>query len=92
VAGTGRGHATVCPSAREWARAEDGDGVREVHNNTLEGVWTGWRNCLRPFRGVSKWDVDEEVGMFAWGDASQEITGDFIRALCGLWPTTILGP
>jgi hypothetical protein len=30
--------------------------------------------------------------MFAWGYAIKEVTGDFIRALCGLWPTTILGP
>jgi hypothetical protein len=37
LAGTGREHATVCHSAREWARDEDGDGVREVHNNTLKG-------------------------------------------------------
>jgi hypothetical protein len=31
----GRGHATVChtPGKREWARDDDGDGVREVHNN-----------------------------------------------------------
>ncbi len=92
VAETGREHATVCHSAREWARDDDGDGVREVHNNTCEGLWTGLRNFLRPFRGVSKWYLDEYVGMFAWGYAIQEITGDFIRALCGLWPTTILGP
>jgi transposase len=92
VAGTGRGHATVCHSAREWARDDDGDGVREVHNNTLEGLWTGPRNFLRPFRGVSKWYLDEYVGMFAWGYAIKEVTSGFIRALCGLWPTTILGP
>jgi transposase len=33
----------------------DGDGVREVHCNTMEGTWTGLRNFLWPFRGVSKW-------------------------------------
>jgi hypothetical protein len=26
----GRGHATVCPAAGEWARDEDGDGIRET--------------------------------------------------------------
>ena len=40
LAGMGRCHATVC-HAMEWARDDDGDGIREVHNNTLEGLWTG---------------------------------------------------
>jgi hypothetical protein len=57
----GREHRTVChnPAAPEWARDDDGDGVREVHTNTIEGFWTGLRNFLRMFRGVSKW--------FLWG-------------------------
>ena len=46
-----RRHATVCHSAKEWARDDDGDGVREVHTNTTEGLWTTVRNFLRPFRG-----------------------------------------
>jgi transposase len=29
--------------------------VREIHCNTQEGLWTGLRNFLRLFRGVSKW-------------------------------------
>ena len=31
-----RCHVTVChaPGKREWARDDDGDGIREVHNNT----------------------------------------------------------
>ena len=37
----GLGHATVCHAEREWARDDDGDGIREVHDNTLEGLWTG---------------------------------------------------
>jgi transposase-like protein len=41
-------------SAKEWARDDDGDGIREVHTNTAEGMWTGLRNFLRPFRGVHK--------------------------------------
>ena len=47
---------TVChkPNERVWARDDDGDGIREVHNNTIEGLWTGLRNFLRPFRGLSK--------------------------------------
>jgi transposase len=35
---TGRGHATVCHSRHEWARDNDGDGVREVHCNTMEDL------------------------------------------------------
>ena len=94
VAGTGRTHATVChtPGQREWARDDDGDGVREVHNNTCEGRWTGLRNFLRPFRGVSKWYLDEYVGIFQWIATVKAITADFIRALFGLGLTTDLGP
>jgi transposase len=90
---TGRGHASVChtPGQREWARDDDGDGVREVHNNTLEGTWTGLRNFLRPFRGVSKWFLDEYVGIFQWAHNLKAVTSDFLRALVGLWPTTCLG-
>jgi transposase-like protein len=91
---TGRGHATGChtPGQREWARDDDGDGVREVHVNTLEGIWTGLRNFLRPFRGVRKWFLDEYVGIFNRVYVVKAVTPDFIRALCGLWPTTNLGP
>jgi transposase len=56
LAKSGRLHVTVChtPGKREWARDDDGDGIREVHTNTSEGFWTGLRNFLRPFRGVNK--------------------------------------
>ena len=42
----------------EWARDDDGDGVREVHSNSIEGFWLGLRNYLRTFRGVSKGWLD----------------------------------
>ena len=54
------------PTQREWARDEDGDGVREVHTNTIEGFWTGLRNFLRPFRGVSKHYLAHYVAVYAW--------------------------
>jgi ISXO2 transposase-like protein len=41
-----RPRSAVCHAAGEWARDDDGDGVREVHCNTLEGLWTGLRNFL----------------------------------------------
>lgn len=45
---------TVCHGKNEWARDDDGDGVREVHVNSNEGGWTGLRNFLRYYRGVHK--------------------------------------
>ena len=30
----------VSHGTTEWARDDNGDGVREVHINTIEGVWT----------------------------------------------------
>ena len=52
----GRVHTSVChtPGKRIWAKDLDGDGVNEVHSNTMEGIWTGLRNFLRPFRGVNR--------------------------------------
>ncbi len=51
-----RKHVTVAHGLKEWARDDDddGDGIREVHVNTIEGTWTSVRNFMRPFRGVHK--------------------------------------
>jgi transposase len=49
-----RRHATVEHGIHEYARDDDGDGIREVHCNTAEGMWTDVRNFLRPFKGVHK--------------------------------------
>ena len=89
-----RGRATVChaPGRREWARDDDGDGVREVHNNTLEGFWTGLRNFLRPFRGVNKCLLCQYVAMFEWSYNIKEVTMEFLRALLGIKPLPNLGP
>jgi transposase len=80
----GRGHVTVCHAAGEWARDDDGDGIREVHINTSEGIWTGLRNFLRPFRGVNKVYLHQYVGIFEWGLNIKRVTGEFIRALVGI--------
>ena len=87
-----RGRATVChvPGRREWARDDDGDGVREVHNNTLEGFWTGLRNFLRPFRGVNKCLLCQYVAMFEWSYNIKEVTMEFLRALWESSPFPIL--
>ena len=81
-----RGHATVChaPGKREWARDDDGDGIREVHNNTLEGLWTGLRNFLRPFRGVHKKYLDPYAAIFEWAHNLKTATVGFLRALLGV--------
>ncbi len=91
--GHGRPHATVCHSRTrvggpEYARDDDGDGVREVHCNTLEGIWTGLRNFLRPFRGVSKWYLGQYVAVFEWTHNLKATTADFLRAMLGLKPST----
>ena len=82
----GRGHATVThdPDRREWARDDDGDGIREVHDNTLEGIWTGLRNYLRTFRGVSKWSLACYVAMYEWAYNLEEATDYYLRILLGV--------
>jgi transposase len=90
----GRGRVSVChtPGKREWARDDDGDGVREVHNNTMEGLWTGVRNFLRPFRGVNKWYLKQYVAMCEWACNVREATSDFLQALLGIKVVTNFGP
>lgn len=81
IAETGREHATVCHSQGEWARDDDGDGIREVHCNTMEGIWTGLRNFLRPFRGVHKKYLAFYVAMFEWAHNLKRVIANFLRAL-----------
>jgi transposase len=78
---TGRTRQTVCHSQREWARDDDGDGIREVHINTMEGIWTGLRNFLRPFRGVSKKFLDGYLAVFEWAHNLKRVTADFLLAM-----------
>lgn len=35
-------HKTVCHGAGKYARDDDGDGLCEVHVNTMEGFWSGY--------------------------------------------------
>jgi transposase-like protein len=79
-----RPRSAVCHAAGEWARDDDGDGVREVHCNTLEGLWTGLRNFLRPFRGVHKKYLHQYVAMFEWSHNVKRVTATFIRAMLGV--------
>jgi hypothetical protein len=71
-----------------WAIDADGDGVREVHCDTMEGIWTGLRNFLGPFRGVSKWCESQYVAMFEWGHNIKEVSDEFLRLMLGVGPHT----
>ena len=79
-------HLTVChtPGNREWARDDDGDGIREVHNNTIEGFWTGLRNFLRPFRGVNKVYLQQYIAVHEWAHNLKQVTLEYLRILCGI--------
>jgi transposase len=81
IAETGRGHVTVCHSHHEYARDEDGDGFCKVHCNTMEGIWTGLRNFLRPFRGVHKKCLAAYVAMFEWAHSLNRVVAGFMRTL-----------
>lgn len=80
---TGRSHASVHHrrEPHEWARDDDSDGVREVHCNTLEGLWTGVRNFLRPFRGVNKDTLEQYLNVFELGYRFKSVTTELLRAM-----------
>ena len=79
--GIARLHRTVCHSKREYARDDDDDGFCEVHCNTMEGVWVGLRNHLRPFRGVHKKYLAQYVIMFEWAHNLKRVNGALLRAM-----------
>ena len=60
----------------------------EAHCNTMEGIWTGVRIFLAPFRGVSKWYQAQYAAVFEWVYNTKRITGEFVRALLGLLVVT----
>jgi hypothetical protein len=51
-----------------------GDGIREVHSNSIEGIWTGLRNFLRLFRGVNKEYLSQYTAVFEVGHDRKEVT------------------
>ena len=60
----GYDHESVCHSAGEYARDDDGDGFCEVHVNTMEGFWSLLRSWLRPHRGISQAYLPLYLGFF----------------------------
>ena len=61
-------------------------GSDPVHCNTLEGLWTGLRNHLRMFRGVSKKYLNQYVAVFEWAYRFRWATDDALRMM--LIPST----
>lgn len=78
---TAREHLTVKHSDHEFARDADGDGINEVHDNTIEGIWTGLKNFLRPFRGLHQKFLDQYIAMFEWLYNLEQVTDKFLRML-----------
>ncbi len=76
-----RYRSSVQHGVKEWARDDDGDGVREVHINTMEGLWTEVRNFLRPFKGVHKCYLGGYIAICEWRINLKRITPAFICAL-----------
>lgn len=76
-----RSHAVVCHADGEWARDADADGIREVHTNTIEGIWTTLRNFLRPFRGVHKKYLAGYIALCEFAINLKTITRLFISKL-----------
>ena len=81
-------HTPGCYS--QWARDDDGDGIREVHTNRMEGLWTSLRNFLRRFRGIHKKYLQQYIKVFQWGWNLKRADDCFLRAL--MRPVTIFAP
>jgi transposase-like protein len=60
----GYDHKAVCQAQGEYARDDDGDGLCEVHVNTMEGFWSLLRSWLRPHRGLSQECLPLYLGFF----------------------------
>jgi transposase len=77
-------HATVNHRQHEWARADDGDGLREVHCNTGEGAGAGLRPFLRTFRGVHKAYLQHYVATYEALVNAKRVSPALISRMC--WP------
>lgn len=76
-----RARSIVVHGIKEWARDDDGDGIREVHTNTSEGMWSGLRTFLRPFRGVSKHFLSGYVAIYEFRVNRKRVSVSFIASL-----------
>lgn len=80
--GVHRNHHTVAHARGEWARDDDGDGRREVHCNTCEGVGAALRSFLRTFRGVHKCYLHRYVVLFEALYNAKTLSPTLIRRMC----------
>ena len=62
----GSGPESVCQRRGAYARDDDGDGLHEVHVQTVEGFWSLLRSWLRPHRGMAPGHFPRYVGCFAF--------------------------
>ena len=70
-----------CMVSKNGHSDDDGDGMREVHTNTAEGMWTDLRNFLHPFRGVHKKYLSGYVAVHECRINLKRISPAFISAL-----------
>jgi transposase len=75
---------SVCHSAGEYARDDDGDGFCEVHVNTMEGFWSLLRSWLRPHRGISQAYLPLYLGFFEFAHNVRRRGKALLGALLGL--------
>jgi transposase-like protein len=75
-------HASVKHGEKEWARDDDGDGVREVHCNGCEGAGTGLRTYLRVFRGVHKYYLADYVAVYETMSNAKTISANVVQRMC----------
>jgi hypothetical protein len=75
-------HGRAGRGPREWARDDDGDGVREVHCNGCEGAGTGLRNYLRVFRGVHKKYLAQYVATYETMSNAEQFTAAILQRMC----------
>lgn len=75
-------HQTVCHAHNEWARDDDGDGIREVHCNSCEGNGAALRTYLRRFRGVHKRYLQQYCSSYQFMFNAKRISPEIIRDMC----------
>jgi transposase len=79
----GYSHKTVCHAKGEYARDQDGDGLCEVHVNTIEGFWSLLRCWLRPHRGLSQDKLPLYLGFFQFVHNARRRGKALLGALVG---------
>ena len=83
----GYAHKRVNHGRGEFARDDDGDGVCEVHVNTMEGFWSLLRSWLRPHRGISQEKLPLYLGFFEFVHNVRKRGKALLPALIGLLVT-----